>query len=295
VAKAYLAGLVVLALLITGYSGTYVKTGLTGDPPSIYNNYLGGLTLFASSEATSRRVSAIMSLDDVTRYSPVKHALLVIGPDKPLDASPSLVQWVEEGGLLVVMDESENSRRLLEWFNIYFSKEPVRVEIANATCTIGDVSIIVVFDVYTGLYSTESHEVVCRVGGLETGIARTVGKGRVVAIGDSSLVINEVLSKGPVGYANKLFVDTLTAGRDLLIYEGDRMYEYASTGVLVNYFRGTLMLATSIFQALFTGDTVWRLTMVSLLTSFTVLIVFMELGFPQHQASKKPRKQWGRR
>ncbi|WP_148222802.1 DUF4350 domain-containing protein [Desulfurococcus mucosus] len=277
--KAYWLGVLVLSLLMIGYSNTQMSRGLVGDPPSIYNNMPGGLTIFTGMESLERRVNAIYSFSEVEKYTPRNHALLVVGPDTSLEWSPTLAHWVEEGGLLVVMDESPNSQMLLEGFEIHAGSGRVIQEVAVGVCNVGNASIRVVFNVYAEVYSTSRHEVLCRVGGVVTGLSRRIGGGEIVVIGDSSLVINEVLSKSPT-YGNKFFLDAVTAGRNLVFYEGNRLYSYSSTQSVINYIKGFTTLATSLTQSMYWSNPVQRTTLIIIVIAVTLAIILLEFGSP---------------
>lgn len=277
--KAYWLGVFILLLLIAGYSGARIRGGLVGDPPSVYNNMPGGLTIFTSSEALERRVDVIYSLDDIYRYDPGKHALLIVGPDTRVDASPRLRQWVEDGGVLIVMDETMNTEGLLRGFDIYLGNTTAIQEIATGVCSVGNANIKVVFDVYTMVYSTSNYTVLCRVNNETTGLSRSIGGGMVIAIGDSSLVINEVLSKGGAWYGNRLFIDMVTNGRGLVVYEGGRTYTYSSTSIIIQYIRGFILLASDASQSiLYTRNPLLKLLAVLTIILVTLTVVLLKLG-----------------
>ncbi|MEL9909446.1 MAG: DUF4350 domain-containing protein [Ignisphaera sp.] len=288
--KVYWIGVFILLLLIAGYSGVRIRGELVGDPPSVYNNMPGGLTIFTSSEALERRVDIIYSLDDIYRYDPGKYALLIVGPDTRVDASPRLRQWIEDGGLLIVMDETMNTEGLLRGFDIYLGNTPAIQEIATGVCSTGNANIKVVFNVYTVVYSTSNYTVLCRVNDKTTGLSRSIGGGMVIAIGDSSLVINEVLSKGGAWYGNRLFIDMVSDGRGLVVYEGGRTYTYSSTGVITQYIRGLILLASDATQSiLYIRNPLLKLLAVLTIVLMTLTAVLLKLGLSISH-SRLPRR-----
>ncbi|AFL66575.1 DUF4350 domain-containing protein [Desulfurococcus amylolyticus] len=288
--KVYWLGVFILLLLIAGYSGVRIRGELVGDPPSVYNNMPGGLTIFASSEAVERRVDIIYSLDDIYRYDPGKYTLLIVGPDTRVDTSPRLRQWIEDGGLLIVMDETMNTEELLRGFDIYLESTPAIQEIATGVCSAGNANIRVVFNVYTVVYSTSNHTVLCRVNDKTTGLSRSIGRGMVIAIGDSSLVINEVLSKGGAWYGNRLFIDMVSNGRDLVVYEGGRTYTYSSTSVITQYIRGLILLASDASESiLYIRNPLLKLLAVLTIILAILTVVLLKLGLSISH-SRLPRR-----
>ncbi len=199
--KAVALSMAVLCLVLVA-SSSGIRIPLLTEP-SPTNPGPGGLTKFVSLlEKRGYEVVAPRSLSEALQYlnrvSPEVSALVVLGLSRS-DAKSvaSVKRWVSKGGELVVLDELSDVDQLLN--AVGMSKTPPVIAVANATCLN---NLTVLFDVFSVVSGGKA---ICVSSGMVLAVEKHVGKGLVVLVGDSSLVIN-YLSRFTVFKNNTAFL-----------------------------------------------------------------------------------------
>ena len=210
--------LVVIAIAIVLLSALGVSEEATRFPqlsaPSPRNPGPGGLTKFVSileskgylviEPSTLKR-----ALEDLSSYHPSASAMIVTGfSSSDYRYLQWLKRWVERGGLLVVMDEFSDAAPVLKMFGLSISS-PI-VGIARARC-VSNSSITL--DVYAFI---EGGKALCTVASSSVAVEKRVGKGKVIAVGDSSLVINYISNYPHVYSANVEFLRSIVGNRTVV-------------------------------------------------------------------------------
>jgi hypothetical protein len=200
-----------------------------------------------------------------------------------------VLKWVSMGGVLILMDETNNTRELAGTFGVIYG--PLRMRIGKAYCTINGRRITVLFNIYRELKPTGSGcMVLCRVGGAPTAVRTRYGAGTVYIVGDSSIVINELYFKNEYTEGNEAFVNQMVGNRMILVYEGARNYtrgvEYGSATILTGLADWLRDSSSMIFR----GSTFDVFARVSGLLLAVSIIVFLMYGLPR---SPYPRSSEG--
>ena len=282
VSKLYVLGLLLIVFLLIIYSGIEISRSITGDPPSIYNDGNGGVSMYFSRKLLSNGVSIIYSFDELTRYVPSRYILFIIGPDEPLRNNDVeyILRWTSSGGIVVVMDETENISSLL--IRLGIDLEGSRIDVSRGVCRINNKTYTVVFDVYTYLSTNMDYAPICWIGKYVLGYRVGYGKGIIYIIGDSSLVINEILYKPIISKNNTLFVDQLIDGRRIILYEGSRPFIYTRSHMLLTSINGFLDGVANIFEyLLINNDPEIVLTRIIILLGISSLFILIRYGIPQ--------------
>lgn len=192
--------------------------GVIGDPPSLYNRGDGGLSELVSITTIYRRVKVVRSADDVWQHDPSTTSLLLSGLDLFLreHEMQQLLRWVEKGGFLVVMDEYRTPQLLYEKINI--SAGPLVNAVTVGYCTVGAHKYPVLFNVYREVGGGRP---VCWVDNAPVGAEVAYGRGRILVLGDSSVLINEVM-RSKHRQAQLSFGLALLDRETIAFYEGGR-------------------------------------------------------------------------
>lgn len=223
--------LILLSLVIFSQYQKPIASILDLDPPSIYNIGPGGITIFYNYEKTRRSVQIIYSLDELKYFDSRNNALLILGPDKDVDDVDNLFSWIEKGGVAVVGDELNHSKKLLDYIGI--EQGNVILGVGEARCIIDNTTIEIVIDVARALRSSNSRSsILCLYDSMPIAYNVSYGNGYIIVIGDSSIVINEILAKPSISVNNSLFMDYIIGGRGLIIYEGGRVYRPVEAQVI---------------------------------------------------------------
>jgi len=194
--------------------------------PSPRNPGPGGLTEFVKL-LTSRGVqvfeptSLVNALSILRNFNASKVALIITGlsdEDKPY--LRDLVRWVKLGGKLIVMDELDDIDELLKILR--FDMTEPYVSVAKAKCIDGNVITV---DVYAFVIGGNA---LCSIGNAPIASEKRLGKGDVIVIGDSSLVINYI-AKYPRTYANNTrFILSILGYRDAVAIYYPRSREFVA-------------------------------------------------------------------
>ncbi|MET1160398.1 MAG: DUF4350 domain-containing protein [Thermoprotei archaeon] len=286
--RLFIAGILLLSLLIILYSGVKLRGGITGDPPSLYNLGAGGVSRFFTEKLINPGVTVIYDFNALNRYSPEQYVLFIIGPDQELREASPVLEWVEKGGIMILMDETENSILLMKELGISYVMRLMRID--KAVCIIDNQTITILVNVYAVLDSNTADAVpICRIGDSTVAYMVEYGEGVFYIIGDSSIVINEVLMKSIMAENNTRLVDLLIGNRKILIYEGGRKYEYVELAIIASYIDSFLRGISVLTNTLFSPDLLWRTARVLMLAVIVSLIVIIKYGFPSppHAVSKR--------
>ncbi len=232
--------LVALWLALLSTAQIPLVQSLMGDPPSLHNRGDGGLSELLSAMTVYRRVKVIANLDDLWQYDPGSSVLVLSGLDSPPAEREVLqaLRWVESGGKILVLDEYETPKPLLARLGASFG--PLVAEISVGECRVGGSEYQVLFNVYRGV---DGGTPICWVGGTPVAAQVSLGSGSVVVLGDSSLLINELM-RSRYRQAHLLLALALLDRGTVVFYEGGRRTAVAlfSPGVLVKvpYYLGRL-------------------------------------------------------
>ncbi|MEM0027562.1 MAG: hypothetical protein QXT53_06775 [Ignisphaera sp.] len=263
--------LILLSLVIFSQSQKPIASILDLDPPSIYNIGPGGITIFYDYEKTRRSVQIIYSFDELKYFDPQNNVLLILGPDKDVDSIDSLFSWIGKGGVAIVGDELNHSKQILNYIGI--EQSTAIPGVGEAQCIIGNTTIEIVIDVAKTLLSSNSKSsILCLYGSMPIAYNVSYGNGYIVVIGDSSIVINEILATLNISVNNIFFMEHIIDGKGLIIYEGGRVYRPVEAQAIAQTISVIVNGLSDLFQWL-----LFRQGNVSLLEFFTGLVVLSML------------------
>ncbi len=215
------------------YSNLMVARAVIGDSPSIYNNGPGGVSYFFTIMMYRNSPIAIMNFDELHQYSPWIHVLFIISPDKPIsiDDARKVLEWVSNGGEVVVMDETNSTEALLKLLGV--NKSVFAGYIAMGICKVDDHAMPILFDVFKTFPEPGKAKPICWTRNSVVAFEKKIGKGSVIVIGDSSLVINYIVMDTRYGALDTYLIKRLVGNKEILIYEGNRAYRimYSIKGV----------------------------------------------------------------
>jgi len=121
----------------------------------------------------------------------------------------------------------------------------------------------------------------CVYGDSILAIERSYGEGLFIVIGDSSIVINDVLLKSPLATNNTLFMDYVIGERDIILYEGSRIYRSIDAEIFIGILNA-LINALSFIASLIVGGSFLNIFIrVSVLSSIIIVGLIMKFGFPR--------------
>lgn len=221
--RALTAILILIALLALSQTRTPLYTTVEYDPPSIFNQGPGGISIFYIQEMCKHKTEIIYSVETLQHYEPDEHILLIIGPDTEVEMYERVLEWVGRGGIVAVMDELNYTAPLLSSTGI--QQGPLYRAIAAGKCAIGNATVDVLFNVYrtVKLINSTNAEILCEVDEEPVAVLVRYADGIIMVSGDSSTIINSVMDS-PYHINNTLFVKYLMGGRELIVYEGSRLY-----------------------------------------------------------------------
>ncbi len=288
--KALIFSIIIISLLFFAYSRISIYNLLEGDPPSIYNYGLGGLSNYISKRVFTHKIDVIFSFKNLDSHDPGTSTLLIIGPDKPINKTDIdvILRWTYQGGKTIIADESNNSILLLN--NIGISVKYVLWSIAKALCMVkhDNVTYIdVLFNVYNALdiLPNVNASTICMYRDSILALERPYGKGLFIVIGDSSIVINDILLKSPLAINNTLFMDYIIGGRDVILYEGSRIYRSVDAEIFIGII-SALVNTLSFMANLIVGEGFLNTFIrVTALSSIIVIGLVMKFGFPKSPQS----------
>jgi len=218
------SNIIVIALLIliaVSQATVAVEVFTEYDPPSVSNMKPGGLSQFYTENFA--KVIVVKDAVDVYGKHPSRHALLIPGLGTAIDAISfqRILKWVEEGGILVLMDETDKSAGLLQRLGLVPSST-TELEVEDARCVVNGLEINVTFNKYVTLRKAAEGglmEPVCTIRGDVVAWKINYGGGVIYVLGDSSLVINEMVDYPDIKSRNVEFLNALTSHRKIIIYD----------------------------------------------------------------------------
>ena len=280
--KAIGISIAVLLILMIVYSNLMLARAVIGDSPSIYNNGPGGVSYFFTTVMLRHSPIVIMSFDELHQYAPWLHALFIISPDKPISMDDALkvLNWVKNGGEVIVMDETSNTVAFLKLVGA--APGAFVGYIVMGICRVNNMPVPVLFDVYQTFSKIDDGKPLCWAGKSVVAFEKKIGKGEVIVIGDSSLIINYMLLDTRYGAPNIYFIKQLVGPRSVLIYEGGRAYRiiYSVKGVMT--INSIMTVITSIPSMFFAHQGILKI--VALLGLWLVVTGFISLylfSFPR--------------
>ena len=291
--KAIGIAIAVLLVLLIVYSNLMLARAVIGDSPSIYNDGPGGVSYFFTAVMFRHSPIVVMSFDELHQYAPWLHVLFIISPDKPISMDDALkvLDWVKSGGKVIVMDETSNTVAFLKLVGA--APGAFVGYVVMGMCRVNDMPVPVVFDVYQTFSKIDEGKPLCWAGNSVVAFEKKIGKGEVIVIGDSSLIINYMLLDTRYGAPNTYFIQQLVGPRAILIYEGNRAYRmiYSVKGVMT--INAIMTAITSLPSMFFAHQGIIRI--VALLSLWLVVTGFISLylfSFPRtpYPKLKKPVK-----
>lgn len=278
--------IILVGLIMLSQSTTAVWHTLEKDPPSIFNYGPGGITYFYVNALTRiGDVNVIYDLSELNKYDPRKYVLLLLSPDVSLNDKEvrALLSWVEIGGEAIVGDEVNTTFLLIS--KLGFQQTHRFPTILPSQCYLSNGSTIKillnVFTVYTPVNATMISKPICinEFGSIAYEV--TYGQGQVYIIGDSSLVINELFAKIPSSFANNtVFIHNLIGSKNLIIYEGSRIYKYAELKILSTVLVIIFNFISSVFSNIMSLGLMHRLIFLLVLMILSTVSIIAKFGMP---------------
>lgn len=255
--RALVLALLIVALLVLGASDIAAPLAHASDPPSIYNAGGGGYSkMYGQLKRLGIRAEAVEDLSQLRSRSPGEWILVVASPDRPLGEgdAEAVAGWIASGGAALILDELGTTGALLKILGIEISG-PVR-EVGWASCFYSGRNATILINVFSTLRGGSP---VCasREGAVASAVR--LGSGEALVVGDSSLAINEVISRQGRGGPNPVFFLSAIAalgggGRGVLFYEGGREFVAIRTSqVLVGAAAALSLLSYALSAALSSG------------------------------------------
>uniref|UniRef100_A0A7C4FBA4 DUF4350 domain-containing protein n=1 Tax=Ignisphaera aggregans TaxID=334771 RepID=A0A7C4FBA4_9CREN len=232
--KLLVFSLFLVFILVLSQTRTPIAHIIERDPPSVFNFGPGGITTFYYREYGKRRVSILYNLQELRGFDPQSHVLMLLSPDRRVENVNYLVEWVDSGGVAVICDELNYSIDVLKVLGIEYNSDVSGIAVAR--CALGNETIDILIDVAKKLKAVNSDaKPLCFYGIEPIAYNVSLGRGYAIIVGDSSLVINEILSQPTIAKNNTKFVEFLINDRNLLIYEGSRLYTPIYAQVIAQY------------------------------------------------------------
>lgn len=236
--RALLISLLALWLVFLSVLQIPIVQSIVGDPPSVFNRGDGGLSELVSALTVFKKIKAVRNFDEIWQYDPSTSVLLLSGLDNPLRESDAsiVLEWVESGGKVVVLDEYVAPRLLLEKVSV--SLDSLTSSIALGECRLGSSRYQALFNVYREVLGGSP---ICWVQNTVVGVEVAIGRGVLLVLGDSSTFINEVL-RSRYRHFQIVFALALLDRDTVVLYEGGRAFAeilFSPRGlVLLPYFIG---------------------------------------------------------
>lgn len=279
--RALTISILLLALLMISASSTPIVITIERDPPSVFNVGAGGISGYIFDLiASGRRVEVIYSLSDISKYNPERHVVIIMGPDKRLDNIDSLTEWVKKGGVSILMDEYDLGIDSLT--NLGISRGNLYPSIVTVRCILGSINITLFLNVFADLRTSDQWNVVCKYNGVPVAAVLYHGRGYIVVVGDSSLVINEIRGKAQDQYhVNVYFIELLAGGRDIVIYEGAREFSYIESHIIAYAISIIVSAISKAFHVIYEGGITTEAILVLILSSICIVVTVSKFGLPR--------------
>lgn len=293
--RALVFSIIIISLLFFAYSRISIYSLLEGDPPSIYNYGFGGISNYIDKRIFIYKVDIIFGFRNLDSYNPRINTLLIIGPDKPIDEEDIdiILKWTYQGGRTIIADESNSTALLLNRIGISIKSTIWSITKGSCIVNYDNVSYIdVLFNVYSILDISPNIDAsaLCVYGDSILAIERPYGEGLFIVIGDSSIIINDVLLKSSLAMNNTLFMDYLIGKRDIILYEGSRIYRSIDAEIFIGILN-TLVNALSFISNLIVGGSFLSIFIRVIVLSSTIIVgLIMRFGFPRSPQSYKYRE-----
>lgn len=282
--------LALLLIIAVSQASVAMEVFTEQDPPSVHNMKPGGLSQFYAENFA--KIIVVKEALDVYSKDPSRHALLIPGFGAIIDtiSFQKILKWVEEGGVLVLMDETDKSADMMYRLGLVPSNT-TELEVEDAKCIVNGLEINVTFNKYITLHRAKGSELIepiCTIKGNVVAWKISYGKGTIYVLGDSSLVINEMVDYPDIKERNVEFLNTLTLHRKIIIYD---TYTTKKQVILENAMSILSMLiraATRGAELVKEGDMLVRTTVyVSLSALITLILVSSITPLPLAVTEKK--------
>lgn len=279
--KTYIVLIATLALVLIALSSIPIYTVLEYDPPSVFNEASGGLSRYFLDVVFSKGVDIIYSFSELSYYAkPSMYALLIVGPDKDLADVKYVVEWVRRGGIVVVLDEYNGSLSLLKYFGFDFGT--MISAKASTICELNNTKLVIYLNVFREVKPSTNSTVLCRYGYVPIAVSLNYGNGKIIVVGDSSLIINEIAIKASQWYrANMAFIDMLTEWRHLIIFEGARVYSQEFSYVILRYISAVLSIFTNLLKYALEQPLEIRALVILIISFLSTVYTMSRYGYPR--------------
>lgn len=277
-----LLGFICLLLLIS--SPVTLFMSLEMDPPSVYNRGFGGLERYAVDAMLGKKVEIIFRFSDLYRFDPEDFSLLIVGPDEELQDIEKIIDWISRGGIAIVLDELNYTKPLMTLLGI--SRGDMFNIIDVADCHFDGIQMKILVNVFTEILSDNVDDIqqICRYINIPIAIRVRYGKGMIVFIGDSSLVINDVYLKSPQWYRiNSEFIRLLSMDRDIIIYEGSRKYSRITSAFIALVMSNINNGIPDVMNIVIGDSLMNRLATAIILMFVSVLYTMYKFGIPKYR------------
>jgi hypothetical protein len=251
------------------------------DPPSVFNDGPGGLSGYVFYATFRKGLDIIFSFTELNYYTnPSRYALLIVGPDKSFSDINYVLEWIKRGGVVIVLDEYNYSLSLLKYFG--FDLGTLFNVKSIAICELNNLNLTIYVNVFREVKPPSNSSTICRYGYAPIAIALNYGNGRIIVVGDSSLVINEISIKAPQWYtANTAFIDAITEGRNIVLFEGARIYRQETSFTILYYISTFPNLITNLVNYIFNQPINLRALIVVIISFISAIYAMYRYGYPR--------------
>ena len=278
--------LLLLALILLSHTVIELSLAFAYDPPSVFNRGPGGVSEFVSMIVSRGfEVETVFDMSELLKIDPRSSVVMLFSPDTPLTKKEALVilSWVKSGGIVIVLDELRNVENLTNALGVSFSNHSIRIH-SVATCRMKNISLPLVLNVYRYVSGGEP---LCTIDDKAVAVMMSYGEGKVVVIGDSSLVINHVLHTTPIHF-NLIFVLLLITGKNRVVFlELHRVHHVLRIAYPLLPLQSTLRFIQMAIRGFFSLNPVAKaialILTLTLSAILSVLIISHETEIPQKE------------